>query len=87
MKNEELKKLEEDLPRLQERGLMKAARAYKATKTGVGCDGFHPKVPLDLAVATRRQVVEFGERGGAEREMTAASLHNDVLPDPKKCHE
>ena len=69
------------MPRLQESGLVKAARAYKATKTGVGCDGFHPKVPLDLAVK------QGDRKGGAEREMTAASLHNDVLPDPKKCHE
>ena len=44
-KNEELKKLEEDLPRLTECELGKASRMYIA-KRGVGCDGFHPKVPL-----------------------------------------
>ena len=50
--NEELKKLEEALPRLKECDLEKASRLYKA-KTGVGCDGFHPKVSLDLAKETR----------------------------------
>ena len=47
-KNEELRKWEEALPRLKECELEKASRLYKAKKTGVGCDGFHPKVPLDL---------------------------------------
>ena len=45
-KNEELLKVEEALPRLKERELgEKASRLCKA-KTGVGCDGFHPQVPL-----------------------------------------
>ena len=57
--------------------------AYKGN-TGLGCDGFHPKVLLDLAEETRREVVGgiLGE-GGAEWEMDATSLHNYVLPDPK----
>ena len=46
-KNEELGQLEEVLPRLQERELEKVSRWCKAT-TGVGCDGFHPKVHPDL---------------------------------------
>ena len=41
-RNEELKNLEKDFPRLLEKDLEKAAKSYKA-KTGVGCDGFHPK--------------------------------------------
>ena len=40
-KNEELRKLEEALPRLKECHLEKVSRLYKA-KTGVGCDGFPP---------------------------------------------
>ena len=43
-RNEELRKGEEALPRLKEGDLEKALRLYK-TMTGVGCDGFHPKVP------------------------------------------
>ena len=39
--NEDLKKLEEDLPRLSECDLDKATRLHEA-KTGEGCDGFHP---------------------------------------------
>ena len=31
---------------------------YKA-KTGVGCDGFHPKIPLDLTKETRGEILEF----------------------------
>ena len=46
-RNEESKECEESLPRLKEGDLDKASRLYKA-KRGVGCDGFHPKVPLDL---------------------------------------
>ena len=45
-RNEELKECEEALPRLKEGDLYKTSRLYKA-KTGVGHDGFHPKVPLD----------------------------------------
>ena len=52
MENEELKNLDEDLPRLKERDLAKAANTYRA-KTRVGCDGVHPQVPLDMARETR----------------------------------
>ena len=60
-KNEELKKLEEVLPRRKEGVLENASGVYKA-KTGVGCDGFHPKVPLDMTKETRREIVEFLEK-------------------------
>ena len=43
-KNEALRRLEEELPRLKECHLEEASRLCKA-KTRVGCDGFHPKVP------------------------------------------
>ena len=58
LENEELRKLEEASPRLKERDLEKASRLHKA-KTGVGCDGFHPKVPLDVTKETRGKIVEF----------------------------
>ena len=52
-RHEELRSLEEGgLPRMKEEKLKKAARSYKAA-AGVGCDGFHPKVPLDLSGETR----------------------------------
>ena len=58
---------------------------YKA-KTGVGCGGFHPKVPLDLTKETRGETVEFLEK--VERSgMAAASMHDDVLVDCEECHE
>ena len=59
-KNEELKKSEEALPRLNECGLEKVSKLYNG-KTGVGCDGFHPKVPLDVTKETRGEIVEFLE--------------------------
>ena len=59
-KNEELKKLEQALPSLKECDLDKASRSYKA-ETGVGCDGFHPKVPLDLTKETRSKVEQEEE--------------------------
>ena len=46
-RKEDLKFLEEDVPRLKESDLETAARNYKA-KTGVQSDGFRPNVPLDL---------------------------------------
>ena len=56
-----MKRLEEALPRFKECDLEKGSRLYKA-KTGVGCDGFHTKVPVDLTRETRGEVVEFLEQ-------------------------
>ena len=60
-KNKELRKWEEGRPRLKESHLEEVSRLFKA-KTGVGCDGFHPKVPLDLIEETRGQIVDFLEK-------------------------
>ena len=60
-KNEELRQWEEALPRLKECELEKVSRVYRA-KTGVGQDGFHPKVLLDLTKETRGEIVEFLEK-------------------------
>ena len=60
MGNEKLKKVEEALPRVKECKVENASRLYKA-KTGVGCDAFHPKVPLDLKKKTRK-LGEFLEK-------------------------
>ena len=51
-RNDELRSLEEGLPQQGDEGLEKAARSYKAT-TGVGCDKFHHKDPVDLSKDTR----------------------------------
>ena len=80
-KIEELRRLEEALPRLKECHLEKVSRLYNA-RTGVGCDGFHPKVPLDLTKDTRGNIVEF-----FEWEVAATSMHDDVLLDSEECHE
>ena len=47
---------------LKECDLVKASRLYKA-KTGVGCEGFHPRVPVDLTKETRVGVVALLEKG------------------------
>ena len=60
-KHEELKKVEETPPRLEECELEKASMLYNA-KTGIGCDGFHPKVLLYLTKETRREIVELLEK-------------------------
>ena len=56
-----MKKLEEAVLRLKDCDLEKTSRLYKA-KTGVGCDGFHPQVPLDFSKETRGEIVEFLEK-------------------------
>ena len=42
----------------KEETLEKAAKRCKAA-TGVGCDGFHTKVPLDLSKRAKGEVVEI----------------------------
>ena len=59
-RNEELSECEEAL-RLKDGDLKKASRLYKA-KTGVGCDGFHPQILLDVTRETRGEIVEFLEK-------------------------
>ena len=54
----------------------KVSRLHKA-KAGVGCDGFHAKVHLDLTET----------RGGAKWKMAATSMHDDVLLDSEEYHE
>ena len=53
-KKEELKKVEETLPRLKECGLENVSRLYKA-KTGVGCDGFHPVKKVEQSGSGRNK--------------------------------
>ena len=73
--NEELKNLEEVLPRLKESDLEKSW-LHKA-KTGVGCDSFHPKVPLDLTEEARGGW--WKSWCGTKWEMAATSLYDDVF--------
>ena len=69
--NEELKRLEEALPRLKGCDLEQVSRLYKA-KTGVGCDGFHPKVPGFDKRNKRRSGGILG--GGTKWKMGATKL-------------
>ena len=55
--------------------LEKAATTCQA-KTGVGCDGFHVQVPLDLFKEVRGAVLEFLEEVEQCGGMAAASLHD-----------
>ena len=84
-KSEELRRWEEALPTFKECDMEGASRMYKA-KTGVGCDGFHPKVLLDLTKETREEIVEFLEKV-EQWQMAATSLYDEVLLDTEKCHK
>ena len=64
------------LPQLKEESLQREPRGVKKATTGVGCDGFHPKVLMDFSKAATKEVVQ-----------TAASVHDDVLLDPEECYE
>ena len=55
LRNDEFKECEEALPTLKEGDLDKASRLCKA-KSGVGCDGFHPKVLLHLTKKREEKV-------------------------------
>ena len=76
-KDEELRSAGEALPRLKECHLEEVSRLYEA-KTGVACDGFHPKVTLDLRTGTRGEVVEFLEKVEQSGKAAATSVHDDV---------
>ena len=77
-KHEEGKIWEEAVPRLKECGLEKESKLCKA-KTGVGCDGFHTQGPSGCDEGNERRNRGVGGEGGAEWEMAATSLHDDVL--------
>ena len=85
-RNEELKKLEEDLPRLKESDLAEAAKIYK-TNTGVGCDGIHLEVTLDSAKETRKEVVEFLENVGQCGKWPQQTCKAMLFFDTEECHE
>ena len=82
MENEELKRLEETLPKLKGSLLEEVSKLYRA-KTGVGCDGIHPAGSPGLDKRDERRVVEILGEGGAEWQMAATILLTDALLDPK----
>ena len=59
-RNEELKECEEALPWLTEGDLKRHQDCTRQKK--VGCDGFHPKFPLDSTKETRGKIVDFWRR-------------------------
>ena len=72
-------------PRLKACGLEKLSKLYKA-KTGVGCDGFHSKIPLDLTKETRRETLEFleKEQSGKWPQQACTTM---FFFDSEECHE
>ena len=60
------------LPRSKKDDLEKASRLYKA-KTGVGCDGFHPKSSFGLAKRNERINCGILGHSGTEWLMAATS--------------
>ena len=64
-RNDELKECEEALPRTKEGDLDKASRLRKA-KTGVGCDGFHPKKSFAFDKRNERKNCRLLGEGGTK---------------------
>ena len=70
----------------------RVARSYNAT-TGLGCAGFHAKVPQDLSKVTRREVVKMGDGRNSlhdhvfffffmiPRALHCSSAHSGLLTD------
>ena len=85
-KNGELKKLEEGLPSVKEGKLEEVSRWYKA-KTGMGCDGFHAKVPLGVTKETRVEVLKFLEKVEQNGKWPQEACTDDVLLDAEECHK
>ena len=84
-KNEELKKLEEALPKREECDLEKASGLYKAIKewdaTGLSENS------LGLDTRNKKGHCRVPGDRGAERQMAATSMHEDVLLDSDECPE
>ena len=72
-----LKKLEEALPTQKKGVIQKVSRLYKA-KTRVGCDGFQPESSPGRDKTNEMRNRGVLGKGGAEWEMAATSLYNDV---------
>ena len=64
----------------------KASRLCK-TKTGVACDGFHPKSILGFDNGNERRNRGVPGEGGTKWKVAAASLHSEVLLETEECHE
>ena len=56
-------------------------------KTGVGCEGFHPNVPLGFDKRNKMRNRRVLGEGGADLQMAATSLYDDVFLDTEECHE
>ena len=55
--------------------------------TGVGCDGFHPNVPLDLTKETRKEIVEFLEKVEQSGKWQQQACTTMFLLIPEECCE
>ena len=54
--------------------------------TGVGCDGFHPKVLLDLSTETRGDVVELLEKMELIGKWPQQACTTMLFFDTEECH-
>ena len=67
-------------------GIEKAAKSCKA-KTGVVCDGFHPKVPLGFDERNKRESGGILGEGRTVWEMATESVHNDVFLESEERYD
>ena len=71
--------MDEALPRLKECELEKVSKWYKA-KTRVGCDGFHPKVLLDMTKETRGEIEKLMEEQSGQWPQQACTTMLFLIP-------
>ena len=85
-KNEELKKLEEALPRL-ERGRSGKGIQIVQDENRCGMRRLPPKSILGFDKRNEGRNRGVPGEGGTKVKVAAASLHDDVLLDTEECHE
>ena len=71
---------------MKEGDLDKVSRLYKA-KTAVGCDGFHPKVHLDLTKETRGEIAEILEKVEQSGKWPQQACPTMFFLDSEECHK
>ena len=85
-KNDELKKLEEALPRLKECDLETASTLYKEEQE-LAAMASTPKFPLDLTKETRGEIVEFLEMVEQSGNWPQQACTTMFFLIPKKSHK
>ena len=85
-KNTKLQEEDEVLPPTRIKELQHADRGYESS-TGVGTDGFHPKLPRDLTEEGCAMIIDILTKVEAVWILARAGKHSDVSLDSKDCDQ